>query len=553
MSADQDAQQEFFPREPQAPLDELLCTFLGAQRPMTAQTHPPFPWMGTMQGCEGRFERNALVLILLSNLRGAGQALFANSPLAGLLILIALSIQSGWLFLMALLGLFASTLTSRCMGLNAAARQNGLYGFNGLLIGAAFASFGVVSDELIQQLSWCLMTLVSAALSTWLMGAIDPWWSRKLSAPLLTFPFIVVTYLAIAILQIVPQELLAFSLTSTADPEGVVGWSDWAISHLSGFGEIFLADEPLPGLLILMALLLYSPTGVAIGLLGATTGSSIAIALGASPHAIGSGLWGYNAILTAVALGGTFFAPNKRSLFLALSAAVLTVLLAAWLGPLMAPVPILTLPFVVVTLGAYLIQRHTLPSLVPVAMQALASPEEHRLRYLAAQRVLTRFRRHIAIAAGGGSHFHHLERATAKERDDLKQIFDGLDEDSNGQLSEQEVARVLQETSPKPSPDEIQTLFRSMDFDANEAVDFHEFAEIVLRHRCLIADADAFLTYLQPADTDGDGMLSSGELNRTLASVGLDALNSKELEQIESRMGTQPMTWGSFVRLLLLT
>jgi len=509
--------------------------------------------MGTMQGSEDRFEGNAPALLLLSSLRGAGQAIFANSPLAGALILIALSIQSGWLFLMAMLGLVTSTLTSQSMGLDAAARQNGLYGYNGLLIGAAFATFGVASDDLLQRLSWCMATLVSAALSTWLIAAMAPWWSRKLSAPLLTLPFIVVTYLAIAIAQVIPQEFLAFSLVHTPDPEGVASWSDWAVSHLSGFGEVFLADEPLPGLLILISLLLYSPTGVAIGLIAAATGSSMAVALGASPHAIGSGLWGYNAILTALALGGTFFAPNKRSLLLALSAAVLTVLFAAWLGPRIAPVPILTLPFVVVTLAAYRIQRHALPSLVPVSMQALASPEEHRRRYRAAQRVLTRFRRHLAITAEGRSNFYHLAQATGRERDDLKKIFDGLDEDRNGRLSEQEVARVLRGTSPKPTPEEIGTLFRSMDFDADDTVDFDEFAELVLRHRCFIADADAFLIYLQPTDTDGDGLLSLEELNRTLLSVGLKNLTPTEVEQIKDRTGTQAMTWGSFVRLLLLT
>ncbi|MGE4606733.1 MAG: urea transporter [Myxococcota bacterium] len=493
------------------------------------------------------------MLFLFSNLRGAGQVLFANNPIAGLLILIALWIQSGWLLVMALLGLVASTLTSQLMGLDETARRNGLYGYNGLLIGAALATFGVVSGAPLQQLGWCLITLASAALSTGLIAAIAPGWNRRLAAPLLTLPFIVVTYVAIAMLQNTPQELLAFSLTSSVDPQEVVGWSELAIANLSGFGEIFLADEPLPGLLILIALLLDSPTGAAIGLLGAATGTYIAIALGAAPHAIGSGLWGYNAILTAVALGGTFFAPNKRSLFLALGSAVLTVLLAAWLGPLVAPMPILTLPFVVVTLAVYLVQRHTLPSLVPVSMQALASPEEHRLRYRAAQRVLTQFRRQVAVAVAGGSRFQLLERSTTKERDDLKQIFNGLDQNSNGRLSYGEVLEVLQNTSPKPSTDEIQTLFRSLDLDANGAVEFDEFAELVLRHRCFVADADDFLTYLQPTDTDGDGMLSLKELNRTLVSVGLDALNSTELQVIERRMGTQPMTWGGFVRLLLVT
>ena len=506
-----------------------------------------------MQGFDERFAEHALGRFLLSNLRGAGQVLFANNPVAGLLILVALFIQSGWLLGMALLGLVASTLTSQLLGLDETARRNGLYGYNGLLIGAAFATFGVVSDAPLQPLSWGLFTLAFAALSTWLMAVVGPWWDRNLAAPLLTLPFALVTYLAIVILENVPQDLLVFSLDGRMDPAGAVGWTDLAWSNLSGFGEIFLVDQPFSGLLILLALLLYSPTGAAVGLLGGTIGSYIASGFGAAPQAIASGLWGYNAILTAMALGGTFFAPNKRSLALAVVSVVLTVLLTVWLRPLVSPMPILTLPFIVVTLGAYLFQRRSLPSLVPVSMQALASPEEHRLRYRAAQRVMTQFRAQLAAAAEGRSRLRLLTHSTVEERDELHTIFDRLDRDRDGRLTHEELLEVLRNTTPPASTDELLTLFRVFDLDSDGALGFDEFAELALRHRRFVADAEGFLTYLQPTDTDGDRMLSLDEMNRTLISLGLEPLSPKERQLIEGRVGAQPMSWNAFVTLLLLT
>ena len=107
--------------------------------------------------------------------------------------------------------------------------------------------------------------------------------------------------------------------------------------------------------------------------------------------------------------------------------------------------------------------------------------------------------------------------------------------------------------TPPASTDELLTLFRVFDLDSDGALGFDEFAELALRHRRFVADAEGFLTYLQPTDTDGDRMLSLDEMNRTLISLGLDALNPKERQLIERRVGTQPMTWNAFVTLLLLT
>lgn len=506
-----------------------------------------------MPGCEERFGHSRLALFLLSALRGAGQAVFANSPLAGLLILIALASQSGWLFVMALLGLVSSTLTSRLLGLDTAARRNGLYGYNGLLIGAALATFGVVSNSPWQLPAWCLISVTFSALATGLMAGLTPWWNRVLRIPLLTLPFVLVTYFAIAGVQSIPQEPLAFSLAPPDAPAGAAGWRELASAQLSGFGQIFLADRPLAGGLVLLSLLLYSPIAAAVGLLGAAIGSVVAIQFGATPQAIGSGLWGYNAILTAVALGGTFFAPNRSSLTLALIAATCSVLLGVLLTPILAPMPILTLPFVVATQAAYLIQRRSLPALVPVSMQALASPEEHRLRFLAAQRVLTQFRQQLAAAAAGQRLLPCWESASAEDRETLQQVFEGLDQDGDGRLSDEELFEALQRQAPKPSADEMRMLSQSFDLDSDGSVEFSEFAELALRHRRFVFDADDLLTYLHPTDTDGDGMLSLEEVHRTLTSVGLAPLSPAERQTIERQIGTQAMTWSDFVRLLLLT
>ena len=76
-----------------------------------------------------------------------------------------------------------------------------------------------------------------------------------------------------------------------------------------------------------------------------------ASASGAAPDAVRDGLYGFNAALTAIALGGTFYRLDRASAALAvLAACVSTVVYAALDATLgRVGVPVLTAPFVATT------------------------------------------------------------------------------------------------------------------------------------------------------------------------------------------------------------
>jgi solute carrier family 14 (urea transporter) len=63
-------------------------------------------------------------------LRGIGQVIFVNNPFSGLLILLALFIQSPWVGVMGLVGVVASTLTAVLLKLDRGSLRNGIFGFN---------------------------------------------------------------------------------------------------------------------------------------------------------------------------------------------------------------------------------------------------------------------------------------------------------------------------------------------------------------------------------------------------------------------------------------
>ena len=89
---------------------------------------------------------------------------FFNNPLSGLLILLALFIQSPWIGLISLVAVVSSTVTAIALKLDRDTIRSGTYGYNGILIGTAlvplrqldciFSNFGLskIYKEVIRRL-----------------------------------------------------------------------------------------------------------------------------------------------------------------------------------------------------------------------------------------------------------------------------------------------------------------------------------------------------------------------------------------------------------------
>lgn len=73
--------------------------------------------------------------------RGIGQVMFQNNALSGLLMLAGIACNSWILALLALAGNIVSTLTACLCKYSREDIRNGLYGFNGTLVGIAIGVF----------------------------------------------------------------------------------------------------------------------------------------------------------------------------------------------------------------------------------------------------------------------------------------------------------------------------------------------------------------------------------------------------------------------------
>jgi urea transporter len=289
------------------------------------------------------------------NLRGVGQVMFQDNPLSGALFVAAIawgSFVAGvpQVLFGGLLAVVAATLTAQWLRVEPASLRAGLYGFNGVLVGLALATF-VAPGPLL----WVCVVL-GAAVSVVVMEATASI-MRTWSMPALTFPFVLVTWLLLL-------ATYGFAgLTGTALPDaGVVAPFEamaatpldaglFVQATLLSISQVFLKGSAVAALLFLAGLAANSVAAAVAAVAGAILAVVSAHALGAESDLITGGLLGFSPVLTAVALGTVFNRPSLRVAVYAALGTVFTVVAQAAFNVALTPlaIPALTGPFVLVT------------------------------------------------------------------------------------------------------------------------------------------------------------------------------------------------------------
>ena len=130
---------------------------------------------GTMPGWAEQADGNPLLAFVDSCLRGVGQVCFMNNPVTGLAILVAMFVGEPWLGFAGALGLVVSTLAAIAIGMDRGAIRAGLFGFNGVLVGAGLSLF-LQPDWDVLVMVWIVVgaffsTILHAALANVFIGA----------------------------------------------------------------------------------------------------------------------------------------------------------------------------------------------------------------------------------------------------------------------------------------------------------------------------------------------------------------------------------------------
>lgn len=348
---------------------------------------------GTMPEWSKRAEGNPVLDFVDYSLRGVGQVVFMNNPITGLAILVAMWIASAWLGFGGTLGLVVSTLTALILGMDRPAIRAGLYGFNGVLVGAALATF------LGPEWSAGVMGYIVAvsAFSTILMAVLAKIFLGTWGVPAFTLPFNFATLIfLIAALQFkfghvgpligpdtpaVAGQKVPTGLRETLTSASVIDVEGVYNAIFRGIGQLFFADKPLSGVIMILGILVCSRIAAVFALIGSTVGMLTGFVVGANGFAIYHGLWGFNSFDACLAVGGVFFVLSWRSGLLAVACAIATAILFAAIGSFFVPwgLPALTLPFCFGTL-AFVLLKGTSSRLNAVEVADITTPEEHLTR-----------------------------------------------------------------------------------------------------------------------------------------------------------------------------
>jgi urea transporter len=342
-------------------------------------------------GSRRRPQGSPIEEILQISGKNIGQVLFLNDSRAGYLVLGSLLVLSPATFpasipLYGFLGSMASTIVSKYILLPASiqhkldvksavsssslhgAYQSGLLGYNGFLIGALIGTpfFGCPQSTMAAT----TLTITGATMATYGTAL----WPRIFpSAP----PQVTYVFNLLGITCLMPFHPLAAAASDIAPIS-----SSSLVSPLTSLGQIFFAESALAGCGLLLAVASYSPALANYTLAGSAVGCAVsAIVMPtvllqgiSSTTAVATGLYGYNAALTAM-FCGVFFKNRINSSSYALPAfAMVNASMAAVLHGLMATgllsstaaaVPCLSLPFCLTSTASYfLVQQSLIPNVI---------------------------------------------------------------------------------------------------------------------------------------------------------------------------------------------
>lgn len=303
--------------------------------------------------------KEALFPLISSTFKGISQVILIENAVTGLFIVIAMMISSVSIGIIALLSSLIAVLIGRLGGAEKTTVNQGLLSYNAVLAGIALSLNLEGSTRWVIALAGAVVVTVFTAAMMHLM--------RNLHIPVLTFPYIIMTwFLLLAAYEfgkiqlspnLIPQDLSQLHLHFE-------GTMDWVQGLISGVGQVYFQDQFWSGILIVIGIFWADWTLGLYAIIGSAVAMVTAYSLGAEVTMLNLGLYGFNAVLTMLAVSSVFDAKSRIAPLTGIVGAIISVPVTASLTIWLMPygLPTLTMPFVLCT-WLFLAARKVMPKL----------------------------------------------------------------------------------------------------------------------------------------------------------------------------------------------
>ncbi len=333
--------------------------------------------------------KNRFALYTEGLINSFSQVFFSNNRWFAFIIILVTFLDFG-AGISGIIAVITGQILARFFNFNLELIRDGTYTYNSLTVGIALGIFYEFN------LSYFILLVIVSALtffvSVWYVSSLG-----KRGLPLLSIPFLLVLWIVILgannfnALVLNEKEILSIEKYFPFIFSNVNEWVDnFPLANLfhlffRSLGAILFQFNDLAGILLSIGLLIYSRMAFLLSVLGFLVGYAFYYFLGGDYSQLIYSYIGFNFILTAIALGGFFIVPSKKSYFLLLLTIPIIALLISALHTLFTTkfgLPLYSLPFnIVVLLFLGTLYNRTKVSGIEMVRLQLFSPEKHYYKH----------------------------------------------------------------------------------------------------------------------------------------------------------------------------
>lgn len=320
------------------------------------------------------------------------QLFFSDNKLFAFLLLLS-SLTDPYVGLSGITSLLVALGFAHWLGFSPVIFRTGAYSYNSLLVGMVMGVYFQFSTAF-------FFVLIFISFFTFLLSVLLSNLLSRHNIPVLSVPFLFGMWILLLSVKsfgaIKLNDRGIYTINEVYSYGGIflIRWYEWfnAIHipslmdvYLKSLGAIFFQYNLFAGVLILAGLIIYSRIAFVLSLIGFVTGYGFYYLLDGNFTQLQYSYIGFNFILTAIAVGGFFLIPSRKSFLLALFVTPVIALLLSSLSYLFAvfQLPIYSLPFnVAVIILLYVLNLRIYPKKLDRVVLQQFSPEKNLYRHL---------------------------------------------------------------------------------------------------------------------------------------------------------------------------